>query len=152
MSDYQDASQATRVDELRKAVLSLKLEEVQQFIYNLPPRPPAKTVTITVNGRMLQIKQEANQITTKEQVVWTCPDGRVEIRFSPAANPFASDMYEVARGGRAYSGTPVVRKAQTYKYTILVTTQNGLFLTKEVDLVVTPAPGSNAKRARQVNK
>ena len=78
----------------------------------------------------------------------------IPARFSRARNPFAGDSYEVARGGKIYSGKPIVRitKEQTYKYAILVTTPDGFFLTKEVDLVFTPAPGSGSKRARQVNK
>ncbi len=147
MSDNQDIVQGSRVDELRKAVLSLKLEEVQQFVYNLPPRPPAKLVTIRVvrdpqnsKERILQVKQDWSSITLNEQITWTCPDGRLEIRFSRARNPFAGDSYEVARGGKIYSGKPVVRvtKEQLFKYVILVTTPDGFFLTQTIELKVTP--------------
>jgi hypothetical protein len=151
----QDAMQGSRVDELRKAVLSLKLEEVQQFVYDLPPRPPAKLVTIRVvrdpqnpKERILQVKQDWSSITPKEQIAWTCPDGRLEIRFSRARNPFAGDSYEVARGGKIYSGRPVVRitKEQTYKYVILVTTPDGFFLTQTVALKVAPTAGPTKAR------
>ena len=150
-------AQNNRVEELRKAIFSLKLAEVQQLVYNLPPVPPTKAVTIRVvrdpqnpKGRILQINQDWTRLLTNEQIAWTSPDGRVEVRFSRAANPFFGDMFEVARGGKAFSGTPLKRstKEQTYKYSILITTPEGLFLTKEVEVVITPVPGSNSKRAR----
>lgn len=148
-----------RVEELRKAIFSLKLAEVQQLVYNLPPVPPTRAVTIKVvrdpqnpKGKILQIKQDWTRLLANEQIAWTSPDGRVEVRFSRAANPFFGDMFEVARGGKAFSGTPVKRstKEQAYKYAILVTTPDGFFVTKEIDLVIAPAPSS--KTARQSKK
>ena len=161
MPENEAIAKPCRVEELRKAIFSLKLAEVQQLVYNLPPIPPTKAVTIRVvrdpqnpKGKTLQIKQDWKSLLANEQIVWTCPDGRVEVRFSRAANPFLGDMFEVARGGKAFSGTPLKRssKEQTFKYSILVTTPDGLFLTKEVALVITPVPGSKSKRVRQVNK
>lgn len=150
MSENQIIDQSSRVDELRKIIFAqLKLAEVQQLVYNLPPLPPTKYVTIRVirdpqnpKGKILQIKQDWTSITTNEQIGWTCPDGRLEVRFSRASNPFLGDMFEVARGGKAYSGTPLKRssKEQAYKYVILVTTPDGFFLTQTVELKVTPPP------------
>lgn len=157
MPENEACAQTSRVEEIRKAIFSLKLAEVQQLVYNLPPVPPAKAVTIRVvrdpqnpKGKKLQISQDWKVLMANEQIAWTCPNGRLEIRFSRAANPFLGDMFEVARGGKAFSGTPIKRstKEQTYKYTILVTTPDGIFLTKEVDLVIAPATGSKSKRAR----
>jgi hypothetical protein len=161
MSDTQIVVPSSRVEEVRKIIFSLKLSEIQELFYKVPPLPPTKDVTIKVvrdpqnpKGKILQIKPDAVSITPKEQVAWTCPDGRLEVRFSRASNPFLGDMFEVARGGKAFSGTPTKRitKEQTFKYSILVTTPDGFFLTKEVQLVVTPASNPNAKRARQVTK
>ncbi len=161
MSDTQIVVPSSRVEEVRKIIFSLKLSEIQELFYKVPPLPPTKEVVIRVTrdpqnpqGRILQIKPEVVSLTTKEQVAWTCPDGRLEIRFSRAANPFLGDMFEVARGGKAYSGTPAKRitKEQTFKYSILVTTPDGFFLSKEVPLVVTPAYNSDSKRARRVTK
>lgn len=151
---------SSRVEEVRKIIYSLKLAEIQELFYKVPPFPPTKDVTIRVardpqnpKGKTLQIKQDWKTLMANEQIAWTCPDGRVEVRFSRAANPFLGDMFEVARGGKAFSGTPLKRntKEQAYKYSILVTTPDGLFLTKEIELVITPAPSSNSKRVRQVN-
>lgn len=161
MPEKEACSPNSRVEELRKAIFSLKLAEVQQLVYNLPPVPPTKAVTIRVvrdpqnpKGRILQIKQDWKSLQANEQIAWTSPDGRVEVRFSRAANPFLGDMFEVARGGKAFSGTPVKRitKEQTYKYTILVTTPDGFFVTKDVELIVAPAPSSKAKGTRGSEK
>jgi hypothetical protein len=141
-------SNPERVDALRKEILSLSFEDIQQLQFNLPPRPPAVEVTVRVvrdpnnpKGRFLQVRQATDKITTNEQLAWTCPDGRLEIRFSRALNPFAGDGYEVARGGKVFSGKPVKRvsKPQTYKYSLLVTTPDGYFLTQDVTVTVAPA-------------
>jgi hypothetical protein len=135
----------SRVEELRKEILALSFDDIQQLKFNLPPRPPAINVVVKVvrdpnnpKGRILQIKQDADKITTNEQLAWTCPDGRLEIRFSRALNPFAGDAYEVARGGKVFSGKPVRRpaKPQAYKYSLLVTTPDGYFLTQDVTVTV----------------
>lgn len=144
----QEPPKPSRVEELRKEVLSLSFEDIQQFKFNLPPRPPAITVTVKVErdpnnpkGRVLRVKQDADKITTNEQLAWTCPDGRLEIRFSRALNPFTGDAYEVARGGKVFSGKPVgrIKEPQTYKYSLLVTAPDGFFLTQEVMITVVPA-------------
>jgi hypothetical protein len=144
----QEPPKPSRVEELRKEILALSFDEIQQFKFNLPPRPPTITVTVKVErdpnnpkGRILRVKQDADKITPNEQLAWTCPDGRLEIRFSRALNPFAGDAYEVARGGKVFSGKPVKRASQpqTYKYSLLVTTPDGFFLTQEVTITVVPA-------------
>lgn len=161
MSENPLAASSSRVEEIRKIIYSLKLSEIQELFYKVPPFPPTKEVTIRVvrdpqnpKGKALQIKQDWKSLMANEQIAWTCPDARVEIRFSRAANPFLGDMFEVARGGKAFSNTPLKRstKEQTYKYSILVTTPDGFFLTKEVDLVIAPAPSSSSKGVRQNKK
>lgn len=147
-SRKQEPPNPARVEAIRKEILSLSFEDIQQLKFNLPPRPPAITVTVKVErdpnnpkGRVLLVKQDSDKITTNEQLAWTCPDGRLEIRFSRALAPFAGDAYEVARGGKVFSGKPVKRtsKPQTYKYSLLVTTPDGYFLTQEVSVTVVPA-------------
>ncbi len=161
MTTNEETVQTTsKVDALRKQILSLSYEDIQQLKFNFPPLPPAKAVTIKVErdsqnpkGRVLRVKQESDKITTTEQLVWTCPDGRLEIRFSRAQNPFAGDVYEVARGGKVFSGTPArATKPKTFVYTFLVTTPDGYFLTLDWPITVTPAPNSTSKRARKVTK
>ncbi len=143
----QPPPKPSRVEEIRKDILSLSFADIQQLKFNLPPRPPAITVTVKVErdpnnpkGRILRVKQDADKITTNEQLAWTCPDGRLEIRFSRALAPFAGDAYEVARGGKVFSGKPAKRPSQpqTYKYSLLVTTPDGYFLTQEVTITVVP--------------
>ena len=161
MPENEISVPSSRVEEVRKIIYSLKLAEIQELFYKVPPFPPTKDVTIRVvrdpqnpKGKTLQIKQDWKSLLATEQIAWTCPDGRVEIRFSRAANPFLGDMFEVARGGKAFSGTPLKcsTKEQTFKYSILVTTPEGLFLTKEVALVIAPVPGPKSKRVRPVKK
>ena len=152
MAKSEIINQSSRVDELRKVILTqLKLAEVQQLIYNLPPQPPTKDVTIRVvrdpqtKERVLQIKQDWASITASDQIAWKCPDGRLEIRFSRATSPFLGDMFEVARGGKAYSGTPLKRstKEQSIKYVILVTTPDGYVLAQTVELKITPSSNTS---------
>jgi hypothetical protein len=146
-SPRQQPPNPARVEEIRKEILTLSFEDIQQLKFNLPPRPPAKTVTVKVardpqnpKGRVLRIQQESEKITAQEQLAWTCPDGRLEVRFSRAMAPFAGDAYEVARGGKVFSGKPLKRstKPQTYKYSLLVTTPDGYFLTQDVMITVVP--------------
>ena len=157
-TEPKTAQQSSQVERLRKEILSLKFEEIQQLVYNLPPRPPAKLVTVTVardpqdsKKRILKVKQEADKIMPNEQLAWTCPDGRLEIRFSRKYNPFAGDAYEVARGGKVFSGVPVRcgSKEQSFRYSLLVTTPDGFFVTKEVDIIVTPAPKPKAQATKK---
>ena len=66
------------------------------------------------------------------QVAWTCPDGKLEIRFNPTNRPFVGAGYEAGRGGVLYSG-PLVRSSSpqpSYTYTALVTTKDGIFVTQ----------------------
>ncbi|MBS1808913.1 MAG: hypothetical protein JST84_12190 [Acidobacteria bacterium] len=153
-TDQDAAQQSSQVERLRKEILSLRFDEIQQLVYNLPPRPPAKLVTVTVGRdpqdskkKILKVKQEADKIMPNEQLAWTCPDGRLEVRFSRKLNPFGGDAYEVARGGKVFSGIPVKRnsKEQSYRYSLLVTTPDGYFLSKEVDIIVTATPKQTAK-------
>ncbi|HEX4951601.1 MAG TPA: hypothetical protein VFZ34_33395 [Blastocatellia bacterium] len=160
MTPKEPAQSDSKLDALRKQILSLSYEDIQQLKFNFPPLPPAKSVTIRVErdaqspkGRVLRVKQDSDTITSNEQLMWTCPDGRLEIRLSRAQNPFAGDLYEVARGGKVFSGKPNrVSKPRTFVYTFLVTTPDGYFLTLDWPITVAPASNPNSKRARQVTK
>ncbi len=163
MSTNDETAQSqSKLEALRKQILSLNYEEIQQVKFNFPPLPPARAVTIRVErdtqnpkGRVLRIKQDTDKIALNEQLVWTCPDGRLEVRLSRAQNPFAGDVYEVPRGGKVYSGTPTrLTKPKTFVYSLLVTTPDGYFLTLDWPITVTPvtSPTPGSKRARKVTK
>lgn len=157
MSETQIIVQSSRVDEVRKAIFAnFTLAEVQQLVYNLPPQPPTKDVTIRVQrdpqnpkGRILQIKQDWASLMASEQIAWTSPDARLEVRFSRAANPFFGDMFQVARGGKAFSGTPLKRSSQeqVFKYVLIVTTHDGYVLSQNVELKIAPAVGASKARS-----
>lgn len=148
----------SRVEAIRKQILSLSYDEINQLKFNLPPRPPAREVVVKVvrnpqapKGRVLQVKQESDKIALNEQLVWSCPDGRLEIRFSRAQDPFAGEMYEVARGGKVFSGKPVQspKTSKTYTYTFLVTTPDGYFLTLDWPITIIAAPGQTKVTAKK---
>lgn len=102
-----------------------------------------KTVTYTVErnvqgGSELMAEPGRVELNEGEQLIWTSPSGRLEIRFDPANTPFAGDRYETGRGGRMYSGPliPQQQARRSYIYTVLITTKEGAFVAKTVELVV----------------
>lgn len=95
------------------------------------------------------IKGDGAQITPQEQLVWTCPDGKLEIRFSPATTAFLGAAYEAPRGGRIYSGTPRT-KPGSFRYRISVTTPDGFLLDQTAKLsVIKPRPVQAKSRRRK---
>lgn len=111
-----------------------------------------KTVRFTVErnvqgGSELTAAPSRVELNEGEQIVWTSPSGRLEIRFDPANSPFAGDRYETGRGGRMYSG-PLLPQKQArnfYTYTALITTKDGAFVVKTFDLVVNWRSPATAK-------
>ncbi len=113
-----------------------------------PPTPEALPVTVSVKkdqqGKsVLVVEPAVLTLNNNQQARWTCPDGRLEIRFSPGFTPFTGSTFETSRGGFSFSGTPVERRLprDSYKYTVLVTTVDGLFLTQDADVVVADKRG-----------
>jgi hypothetical protein len=111
-----------------------------------------KTVTFIVRrnaqgGSEIVAEPVKVELNEGEQLVWTSPSGRLEIRFDPASRPFAGDRYETGRGGRMFSGPLIpqrqVRKA--YTYTVLITTKEGTFVAKTFELAVNWRSQSTSK-------
>lgn len=102
-----------------------------------------KTITFTVRrnaqgGSDLVAEPSKVELNEGEQLLWTSPSGRLEIRFDPANKPFAGDRYETGRGGRMFSG-PLVPQRQprkSYTYAALITTKDGVFVAKTFELAV----------------
>lgn len=141
-------------ERLRKQLLTLPYDQLQQLLFHAPTRPPAQAVTITVRRDKrgtpteLVIKGDGGQLTPQAQIVWTCPDGKLEIRFSPAATPFRGAAFETPRAGRIYSGTPSPQP-RGYSYRVLVTTPDGFLLDQAATLsVIRPKPAATKKSRR----
>lgn len=111
-----------------------------------------ETVTFTVNRNVqgaaeLMAAPSRVELNEGEQIVWTSPSGRLEIRFDPANTPFAGDRYETGRGGRMYSGPllPQKQARNSYTYTVLITTKDGAFVAKTFELMVNWRSPASAK-------
>lgn len=105
--------------------------------------PKAVTVKITVekdkNGAPILVASPSEVILDEGvQIAWTCPDGKLELRFNPGTRPFVGDSYEAGRGGIVYSGPTAVRgvRQNSYEYTALVTTKSGLFLRQNIKVTI----------------
>ena len=130
------------------ALQTLTPELLHHFLYDVKPLPPAQPVTVRVErspGKPPQVSfKHPNILKAGEQLFWTSPDARLEMRFSPALSPFASAMFEVARGGKVYSGLANGKfgARQVVRYVLLVTTPDGILLNKEIEFnVLHPPPG-----------
>ncbi|MBI3427962.1 MAG: hypothetical protein HY011_33985 [Acidobacteria bacterium] len=137
-----------QTERLRNQLLGLPYDQFQQLLYHAPVRPPAQPVTIAVKRDKrgvptgLVIKGDGLQLTPQEQIVWTCADGKLEIRFSPAATPFLGAEYEAPRAAWLYSGTPRANPSKPLRFTyrILVTTPDGFLFDQPATLAVVKAP------------
>lgn len=123
-------------------------ELLNRFLYDVKPLPPTQPVVIRVDrapgkAPQLSVKQPA-LLNANEQLAWTSPDARIEIRFSPALSPFNGAEFEAPRGGKVYSGLPNGKFGlrQNVRYKVLATTPDGILLDQTVELVVLhpPAP------------
>ena len=71
-------------------------------------------------------------LANKDEALWRCNQGKLEIRFSPRDSPFAANLYEAPKGGGCLSGLPSTKFAEkTIQYTVLVTTTDGVFTTSD---------------------
>ncbi len=156
MAKDQSASPVQPIDEFQKRLLEMPAEEIRERLYRLPfaklqqillnvrPSAPAQPIAITVKRRQgkpidLAIDMQGwKTLKPNEQIVWVCPDGRLEIRFDPSLSPFAGDSFEVPQSAKAFSGRPDPKKSnlKTYRYAVLVTTSDGFFLRKDAEVVI----------------
>jgi hypothetical protein len=68
----------------------------------------------------------------RDEAFWQCDRGKLEVRFSPRDTPFAASLYEAPKNGGCLSGLPDSQAAgRSVQYTILVTTEDGRFVTTE---------------------
>ncbi|MBS1791164.1 MAG: hypothetical protein JST85_25865 [Acidobacteria bacterium] len=145
LDEFQKRLQEMSAEEIRQRLYLLPFEKLQQIFVNPRPSPPTQRITIQVRLRRgipveLVVTQEGwKKLKPFEQVSWTCEGGRLEIRFDPVLSPFAGNSFEVPQRAKAFSGTPLLQKLQkmlTFRYTILVTTPEGYFLTKEAEITI----------------
>jgi hypothetical protein len=141
------------VSRLRKALLKLSAAQLQELLLQLPAKPPELPVVVSVRRRQgrpvdLAIKCP-DALRAHEQLAWTCPDGRLEIRFSPALSPFIGHCFETIRGGKVTSGTPTLKpgKRQTFSYKVLVTTPDGFCLIRDATIAIVPTQATARKNA-----
>lgn len=91
-------------------------------------------------------------LANKEEALWRCNQGKLEIRFSPRDTPFAANLYEAPKGGGCLSGLPSPKFAEkTIQYTVLVTTADGIFTTSD-KLPPERAPRVTVKRKGTTTK
>lgn len=156
MSKDQSASPSPPIDDFQKQLLEMPAEEIRERLYRLPfaklqqvllnirPSAPAQPITISVKKRQgkpvdLAIEMQGwKTLKPNEQIVWVCPDGRLEIRFDPSLSPFAGANFEVPQSAKAFSGRPDPNKLnlKTYRYVVLVTTPDGFFLRKDAEVAI----------------
>ena len=128
-------------DELA-AMQMLMPELIHQYLYDVKPLPPAQAVIVRVErapGKPPQLSvKQPSLLKEGDQLFWTSPDARLEVRFSPALAPFTSAMFEVARGGKVYSGLANGKfgQRQVVRYKLLVTTPDGILLSQELEFTV----------------
>ncbi len=153
LDEFQKRLQEMPAEEIRKRLNLLPFEKRQQVFVNPRPSPPTQRIAIQVRLRRgvpveLVITQQGwKTLKPFEQVSWTSEGGALEIRFDPILSPFAGNRFEVPSRAKAFSGTPLLQKlqkTQTFRYTVLVTTPEGYFLTKDVNITI-EKPGKNYK-------
>lgn len=123
--------------------------------YPPPPKPLRRTnrVKVQVMVKDGQVIVEPTELTlnlsNREEAQWRCPQGKLEIRFSPRDTPFAADRYEAPKDGGILSGLPQAAAAgRSFQYTVLVTTTDGIFTTTD-KLPPERAPRVSVKRKGQ---
>lgn len=138
-------AEMTCAEGTQRAKPKYSLPEIYELLFKELPEPPAQLTRITVkrNAKGIPVDLAVEMVGWKtlkpnEQVVWVCPDGRLEIRFDAALSPFAGANFEVPRGARVFSGLPDPKRLtmRSFKYTVLVTTPDGFFLKKDADVVI----------------
>ena len=149
IDDFQKRLLGMSPEEIRRRLYSLPFDQLQQVLLNLRPVPPIQKTIIKVvreKGKPptdLDI-QNVNWRVLKatEQVAWTCPDGKLEIRFDPALSPFGIGSFLVPQGAKAYSGAPNPKRRdqESFRYLVLVTTPDGFLLKKEASIAIERRP------------
>ena len=130
-----DASEAA-------SLAMVKPELIHLFLYDVKPLPPARAAQITVKRvpnkpPQLEVKHPA-LLKEGEQLFWTSPDARLELRFSPALAPFSNAAFQVPRGAKVYSGLAngKLGPRQVVRYVLLVTTPDGILLSEQIEFTV----------------
>jgi hypothetical protein len=71
-------------------------------------------------------------VSNREEALWRCEQGKLEVRFSPRDTPFSADRYEAPKSGGCLSGLPLPQAAnKSFQYTVLITTTDGVFTTSD---------------------
>lgn len=111
-------------------------------------QPPVRTtypqpVTATVEKGRLRI-EPANiilKVSARQEAAWVCKTGTIEIRFipNPKESPFPTSSFRAPKGGAALSGVPDRKTIRNtpYKYLVVVTQPDGIFISQDVSVQVT---------------
>lgn len=117
--------------------------KVQMKIAKKIQLPKAQRVTITVRNDdkgnpTIVVEPPVATLDETEQLVWNCPNAIVELRFSPARKPFGSLSFATGGTGRVFSGPLVPQQSpqSSYTYLALVTTKEGIIVSKELEVRV----------------
>ncbi|MFN7944738.1 MAG: hypothetical protein U0Z53_05260 [Blastocatellia bacterium] len=140
----KSAAESARPRRSRKRAAAAEYPNADQTLQaaaaDRPQLPVAKRET---QPRRIRVSVRDNQVvvdnpvmvlnrTQREEVVWICDAGRLEVRFNPGNTPFYCHSYRASLNGGCYSGIPLSRRAQSqpYDYTLMVTTpgEDGRFL------------------------
>ena len=130
-------------DASETASLSMvKPELIHLFLYDVRPLPLAQAVEVKVArapGKPPQLNvKHPSLLKEGEQLFWTSPDARLEMRFSPALAPFTNAAFEVPRGAKVYSGLANGKfgPRQVVRYVLLATTTDGILLEQQIEFTV----------------
>lgn len=153
MDDFQKRLLEMSPDEIRERLYCLPFEKIEQVFLNVRPLPPAQLTKITVKRNSKGVPTDLviemvgwKTLRVTEQIAWTSPDGKLEIRFDPRLSPFGGASFEVPQGAKSFSGRPDPKKLsmKSFRYTVLVTTPDGFFLKKDTEVVI-ERPSSTKK-------
>jgi len=149
IDDFQKRLLAMSAEEIRKRLYALPFDKLQCILLNLGKPPDVQKTIIRVVRKKgepptdLDIQNvDWKVLKATEQVVWTCPDGKLEIRFDPALSPFGTGSFLVPQGATAYSGVPNPKRRdqESFRYLVLVTTPDGFVLKKEAAIAIERRP------------
>ncbi|NOT63508.1 MAG: hypothetical protein HOP19_25130 [Acidobacteria bacterium] len=138
-----DAPVDLPVDVNEEASLAMvKPELIHFFLYDVKPLPSAQVVEVKVArapGKPPELKvKHPSLLREGEQLFWTSPDARLELRFSPALAPFSNAVFQVPRGAKVYSGVANGKfgPKQVVRYKLLATTTDGILLDQTIEFTV----------------
>ena len=117
-----------------KESVQQECEPPKHAIESLPVR-----VAVTKEGRL--IVEPASlpiKLGARQEAEWKCADGSLEVRFAPNQTPFLGASLRSPQNAACRSGIPDPRKTKkgSYRYVVLVTTRDGIFVSQDQAVVI----------------